>query len=251
MGKVTELYRYPIKAHGREAITSVTLTEGQTMPWDRVWAVAHEATKFDPQNPSWSPCQSFTIGSKANGLQAITAELQEETGEISLTHPDLGAIKIDPNTAEGSAKLIDWTQSLVPENRARSSYLAKAPDRGMTDTDFPSISINSHASRRALSKEANEILHHDRFRANIWVDGFDAWEEFEWIGKTLRIGEAELEIQEPITRCRATTVDTKTGISNFDTLGLLSRLFDHQDFGVYSVVKKSGVVRTGDLVELI
>ena len=39
------LWRHPIKGHGREALETVDLTEGRTMPWDRRWAVAHEAAK--------------------------------------------------------------------------------------------------------------------------------------------------------------------------------------------------------------
>ena len=44
---VTEIWRHPVKSHGREALETVTLTAGQTMPGDRVWAVAHEASTAD------------------------------------------------------------------------------------------------------------------------------------------------------------------------------------------------------------
>jgi len=40
MTEVRALWRHPIKSHGREALTSVTLTAGQAMPGDRLWAVA-------------------------------------------------------------------------------------------------------------------------------------------------------------------------------------------------------------------
>lgn len=61
MTSVTHLFRYPIKAHGREALEKVSLITGQSMPWDRHWAVAHEATKFDPNAPEWVMCRNFTI----------------------------------------------------------------------------------------------------------------------------------------------------------------------------------------------
>ena len=42
-----------------------------------------------------------------------------------------------------------------------------------------------------------------RFRANIYVDGIAAWEEFGWIGRRIRIGDVELE-----ARCPTTTTQT-------------------------------------------
>ncbi len=40
-GQVTQIWRHPIKSHGRETLQEVTVIPGQTMPGDRVWAVDH------------------------------------------------------------------------------------------------------------------------------------------------------------------------------------------------------------------
>ena len=56
---ISELYRHPVKAHGYEALSAVTLAQGKTMPWDRTLAVAHEMAKFDDANPNWAPCVNF------------------------------------------------------------------------------------------------------------------------------------------------------------------------------------------------
>ena len=69
--QVGALYRHPIKSHGRETIDEVRLTQGETMPWDRVWAVTHEATKFDANAPQWASCHNFMIGSRTPGLAGI------------------------------------------------------------------------------------------------------------------------------------------------------------------------------------
>ena len=45
--KVTQLWRHPVKSHGREALERVTLTAGETLPWDRLWAVAHDSSTAD------------------------------------------------------------------------------------------------------------------------------------------------------------------------------------------------------------
>lgn len=58
-GSVTSLWRHPIKSHGRESLDATTLIAGQTMPGDRVWAVAHEMSKAD--NSAWSRGANFSI----------------------------------------------------------------------------------------------------------------------------------------------------------------------------------------------
>ena len=87
MSQVRALWRHPIKGHGREALDQVTLSEGQTMPWDRRWAVAHELAQAD--NTDWAPCANFSRGSKVPALMAINAISDEAAGTVTLSHPDL------------------------------------------------------------------------------------------------------------------------------------------------------------------
>lgn len=82
--EVTLLCRHPIKSHGREVVQTVSVTPGQTMPGDRVWAVAHEASKADGSD--WVPCANFSRGAKAPLLMAISARSNGET--LTLSHPD-------------------------------------------------------------------------------------------------------------------------------------------------------------------
>lgn len=86
MGRISALWRHPIKSHGREGLQSVTLTEGQTMPWDRRWAVAHEMAKTD--GTAWAPSAEFSRGAKVAALMAIAATVDETAGTVTLTHPD-------------------------------------------------------------------------------------------------------------------------------------------------------------------
>ena len=97
----------------------------------------------------------------------------------------------------------------------------------------------------------DQPLDQRRFRGNIWLDDMPAWSEFDWLGKSIRVGTAEFNITEPIERCMATTVDPNTGVSDADTLGTLNKEYGHQNFGVFGIVSKSGVVNIGDNAELI
>jgi len=247
MPSVAGIWRHPIKAHGREQLSKTNLETGRTMPGDRVWAVAHEASKAD--NEAWSHCAGFSRGAKVLGLQAITCTLDEASGRLSLRHPEIPDITFDPLTQTGD--FIDWVRPLMPENRAQSTRLVRVPGRGMTDTEFPSISLLNLASHKAVEELAGQALSPLRWRGNFLMEGLSAWEEFNWVGKTIRIGQAEIEIREPITRCNATRADPATGKHDVDTLALLDQGWGHQEFGVCGVVTKPGRVRAGDAIEVL
>lgn len=247
MARVGALWRHPIKGHGREELKRVTLTEGQTMPWDRRWAVAHEATQSD--GSEWAPCANYSRGSKVPALMAINARLDEGSGEITLSHPDRPDLSFNPD--QDAAGFLDWVRPLMPENRAQSTGLHRVPGRGMTDTDYPSVSLINTASNEALSEKTGQPLSVLRWRGNIHLTGLSAWEEFGWIGKTLRIGTAELTIREPILRCLATTANPATGLRDADTLGTLKTNWGHQNFGIYAHVSRSGEIEVGHPVEVL
>ena len=251
MARVSELFRHPIKSHGCEALTHVTLAAGKTFPWDRVWAVAHEAAKIGPDSTGWAPCANFSRAAKAPALMAIKARMEEETGLVHLSHPQLGTVCGNPDLPEDAAKMIAWAKPLMPEGRAQSTFIVKAKDRGMTDTTYLSISINSRDTLAALSAAAGTDISPLRFRANIWVEGFAPWGEFDWVGRSIRIGTAELVVRERIGRCLATAANPDTGARDLDTLGLLKQACGAQDFGVYAEVVNGGDIRIGDGIELL
>ncbi len=242
MPSVEHIFCHPIKGIGRMALDAVKLEIGKTMLHDRVWAVAHEASKFDADAPAWTPCNNFIRGAKAPELQAIAISQYVAGSDMVLTHPDHPPFRFNPENEAEHAGFIDWLAQFVPENRAQPKALVAAPDRGMTDSPFPSISILNLASLAELSAKAGMPMDPARFRGNIWLDGVDAWEEFDWIGKTLRIGEARVMIKERIERCMATTVDPLSGVQNVDTLKLLEAGWGHTDFGVYGEVVQDGMV---------
>lgn len=243
--QVAALWRHPIKSHGREALQSVALTAGQTMPWDRRWAVAHEASKVDGNR--WVPCANFSRGAKAPGLMAITARVDEALNTVTLNHPKLGEFTFDPDKQR--LGFLDWVRPIMPADRAQSARIIRVDGVGMTDTEFPSISLLNAASNDALADQMQADLSLDRWRGNIVMSGLEPWAEKGWIGKTLKIGNAELEVREEITRCLATTANPETGVRDADTLAALNAL-GHQEFGVYAVVTKSGSLSVGDAIEV-
>lgn len=246
MMQVSRIFRHPLKSHGSESLKIVYLSEGQSMPFDRLWAVAHEAARTDGRD--WAPCQNFSIGSKAPQLMAIKAELNETTEEVTLTHPERPALTFHPD--RDSEIFLEWVRPLVPTNRAQPVRVFRLDRRGFTDTEFPSISLCNAASHAAVEHLAGTPLSSLRWRGNFWITGAEPWAEFDWIGREARLGEAVVRIEERIDRCMATAANPETGQRDVDTLGLL-KTQGHRDFGVYARVLRNGTVKLDDTLELI
>ena len=121
----------------------------------------------------------------------------------------------------------------------------------MTDTPYPSVSLINLASNDDLSERMQAEISPLRWRCNIHFDGVAPWAEFDWIGRTIRVGTAVLAIREPIVRCLATTANPATGLRDLDTLKALNANWDHQNFGIYAEVTQPGRITPGDRVELI
>lgn len=240
--RLIQITRHPIKGHGREDLASVRLFAGACLPWDRHWAVAQDGAKVN--EGAWTPCASFARGAKAPALMAVDCTLDETTATVTLRHPDRGVITFRPDDAADLPHFLDWVDPLIPATRARPARIVTA-GRGMTDSAFPSVSILNTASLANLSARMGKPLSVHRWRGNLWLDGAAPWAEWDWIGRDIRIGEAVLRIEEPITRCVATTVDPDTGISDANTLAALDAAFGHQDFGVYATVLTGGEIALG------
>jgi len=245
--RVAALWRHPVKGHGREALRRVTLTEGQAMPWDRRWAVAHELAQLS--EGKWAPCTNFSRGAKAPALMAIDARVDEAAGRVTLSHPDRPDLTFDPDL--DTQVFLDWVAPLLPANRARSVRLFRLDGRGLTDTDYPSISLLNLASNADLAARMGADLSPLRWRCNIHLDGLEPWAETGLVGRALRIGDAELRVREPIRRCMATTANPGTGARDLDTLGALDTHRGAQDFGIYAEVTRSGALAAGDAIEVL
>lgn len=246
-GRLVRINRHPIKSHGREDLATVTLTSGECLPWDRHWAVAHDAAHLQD---GWNPCVNFARGSKAPALMAIAARLDEATATVHLSHPDREALTFRPDDAADLPRFLDWVTPLNPPDRAQPARIVTA-GRGMTDSEFPSVSILSMSSLADLSAHMDKDLSPYRWRGNLWLEGFAPFAEFDWIGREITVGAATLRIEERITRCKATSADPQTGQIDADTLGGLQAAYGHQDFGVYATVIAGGAVALNDPAVLL
>lgn len=240
---LAQIWRHPIKAHGFEELTATPIQAGKTLPWDRTWAVTHEASKAE--GGAWAACANFSRGAKAPHLMAIGAKLDTETPSLTLSHPEKDDLTFCPDDLADVARFIEWIAPLMPADRAASTGLLRATEQGMTDSSFPSISIGNLATLRVLEQLAGQVLDVRRFRINLWIEGLAPFEEFEWVGKEISVGNVTFSAEEPITRCTSTMANPDTGRRDADPLAVMERHWGHQDLGIALVTQTDGDIALG------
>ena len=182
---------------------------------------------------------------------AVNVKLNETAQTLTLSHPERKDFTFQPDDIRQLSGFLAWIKPLMPTDRAQSARIIRLQDRGFTDTDFASISINSHASLRALSEKIGLQLSPLRWRGNIWLDDLEPWAEHSWVGQQFRIGSVLFEGVEPVVRCLATTANPQTGEQDADTLGALNDGWNHQNFGLYARIIESGKISIEDTLELL
>lgn len=212
-------------------------------------------------------------GRLANGkrfpkLMGIRPMWEEATRRLALWFPDErvvdGVVELgEPVEAElygnphpSRAVLGPW-QDAISESAGEPLTLLWS-ERGAVDRGADRgghASVVSRASLERLREEAGagEPVDGRRFRMLFEIDGVRAHEEDEWLGRRVRIGEAEIEPVGDVGRCVVTTCDPDTGESDFDTLKVLAQyrregVTEPLPLGVWARVVEAGRVRVGDAV---
>ena len=246
-GTIASLYRHPIKGFTPERLEAATLTAGAYFPCDRIYAVEDGPSGFDPEHPVFVAKTKFTVLAKLPSLALVRTQF-DETGQcVTVTGPGRDVLVADLSTAIGLAALADWlTAFLGDEVRGPLRVLPCAAQHRFTDSRSGYVSIINLASLRALEAKLGTPIDPLRFRGNVYVEGWPAWDEMDWTGRVLTLGQARLEVTKPIVRCAATHVDPDTGLRDLDLVKALFDAYGHQYCGVYAKIVQGGVIAQGD-----
>lgn len=121
-------------------------------------------------------------------------------------------------------------------------------------TQSGSLAALNAAIAAAANGSAGAPLPMTRFRPNIVLGGLGPWDE-DRIDR-LRIGEVQLRLAKPSTRCIVTTTDQESGARGVEPLPTLKRLRWNRalrgvTFGENATVLQPGMLRVGDAVDIV
>jgi uncharacterized protein YcbX len=249
--KIAALYRYPVKGLSAEPLAEALLASGEHFPGDRLFAIENGPSGFDPAAPEHQPKQKFLVLARQAALAKLKTRYDDVTGELSIVADEIEAVRANLATAEGRKEAEDFFRMfLARELAGEPRVLEGPPGFRFMDSRSGFVSIINLATIRTLEKETGVSIDPLRFRANVYVDGFPAFSEFDWVAKRLRIGETVLRGLKRTERCAATTVNPATAIRDLMIPAVLMRTYGHADCGIYCAVAQGGRIAVGDGVKV-
>ena len=102
-----------------------------------------------------------------------------------------------------------------------------------------------------LAATISKEIHPLRFRANIYLDGWKPWSEFDLIGKTIRVGGVDFKVTKRVVRCAATEVNPQTAERDIDIPEAVWRKTGENDLGIYARAISAGKIAPGDKIEIL
>ena len=170
-----------------------------------------------------------------NNNEILTINI-DETGEYELL----------------SNKILELESSLQ-----KPIYLMKNKDIPFFDTSISKKTILTHSISLINTKSVEDFqnktkqeFESQRFRGNIFVDGVDAWEERNWIGKIIKINDISFKVEKNIPRCVAINLKPNTDDNSLNLLQSLKKTYNHFDMGVYLTALDDGPINIGDNISL-
>ena len=244
---VQRICRHPVKGLSPEALDAVELAPGAGLPDDRRFALARPATRFDPDAPRWLPKTGFFMLMRDARLAALATRYDAATGVLSIARDGREVVTARITELPGRTIVEDFFAAYLGAAAEGKPRLIEAPSGHMfSDHRDKVVSLINLATVRDVERIVGAPVDPLRFRANLYVDGAEAWAEFGWLDGEIAIGAARLRVTARIDRCQATNVDPAAGARDMNVPRALVRGFGHLDCGVYAAVVAGGGIAVGD-----
>lgn len=252
MRTITSLYRYPVKGLSPEALDAIDLQAGSGFPRDRELALTNGLWSFDPADDTPRPKSDFLMLMRHEALAALRTAVSADGQCLEVRAPDGSRLDILLDQPEDLDRLGRFLAEWLKLPGPGLPRLVRSARRRFTDVAVVSpalmqaVSVINLASVRDLGQRMGCTLDPLRFRANVYYDGGEPWEELAWVGRDLALGALSVQGVLRTRRCAATNVDPSTGVRDLGIPQALMRHFRHGDLGLYVDIRSAGRLRVGD-----
>jgi uncharacterized protein YcbX len=284
VGVVQEIWRFPVKSMQGSRIATARVS-GQGIDGDRAWAMRDETrqeVQWGKRLPLLMQCRArYREEPDGTGIKPVEITFPDGTtlgSEDPAVHAKLSAMfglparlwPLQPAANLGFYKR--YKPDAAQFVRELTAAFAREPGEPMPDfSQFPAVLMDhvavpgtffdneelnlvTSASLAYLQRE-NPDASWDvrRFRPNFLIataPGIEGLAEQSWIGRRLRVGEVEITISAPTPRCGMTVQPQGDLAYEPQILRTIVRAAE-QNLGVGAHCLEPGVVREGDVVELL
>jgi uncharacterized protein len=251
MPTIAAIYRYPVKGLSPDPLETAELAPGRTIAGDRLYAIENGPSGFDPAHPAYLPKSRFLMLMRNERLAALRTAFDQATHTLAVAANGRAAARGDLRTPEGRHAIEEFFAAFCADELRGPPKVLHGAGHSFSDVARKVVSIINLASLTDLETILAAPVHPLRFRANLYVEGWPAWSEFDLVGREIAIGPtARVKVVKRITRCAATNVDPDAGIRDLQIPETLMRTFDHIDCGIYAEVIAGGSVTKSDEVNI-
>ena len=282
VGRIAEIWRYPVKSMEGERIERATLG-ANGVPGDRAWAVRNE------ERGAIQGAKKIPLLMSCTARYASEPPLDGPAPAPEITLPDGSVVRAgDPGAAERVGAAVERRVTLWPllPASALEHYRRGAPDHadmlaemravfgrredeplpdfrqfppelmeyesppGTYFDAYPLLVVSESTLRRLRQLAPASRIDVRRFRPNLVIaTEAEGFAELAWTGRQLAVGSATLDVIGPCPRC--VMITHGFGDIPQDT-GLMRTVVKEadQNVGAYAKVARGGDVRVGDAVEL-
>ena len=249
MIKIENLFYSPVKSISFEESESLNVLTGRGIESDRIFAFVQNLDSNSIKNliedPKSRKLNNFLTLKNSPELNQYNFTYAKN--KLILKKKDEIIITINPFSKNEKKLLCDKINQITLKDKKLDLLMdEKNP---FFDT-MPNNSI-SLINKKSISDFSNKIstnIEIERFRANIYIDGLEAWKERDWIGKTININNIKFFVSDEISRCSATNLKPSTDIVTINLPNQLKKTYDHINMGLYIVPQQNGVISKEDKI---
>ena len=255
-GIISSIHFSPIKSLSFTNIESCEIKKNLGILNDRKFAFSRivdaEKALLIEKNPSKRKLNNFLSLKNSPVLNKYNFTYRDNKLALILGGKELISITADDleQRFKLTNKLVDLESSLMKPIFLLQNNEFPFYDTSHSNKIFNSISLINLNSIEDFEKRINQKVEFQRFRGNFYVDGIDAWEERNWIGKTLKIDNVLFKVERNIPRCVAINLKPKTDNSGLNLLQFLEKTYNHFDMGIYLRSLNDGKIKVGNTVKL-
>ncbi|MAK12911.1 MAG: hypothetical protein CMI73_04530 [Candidatus Pelagibacter sp.] len=251
--QIKKLYYSPVKSFNFIEDERLNIIENRGIENDRIFAFVRnktqdEAIKF--QNKQYlRNNQSYLSIKNTPLLNYYQIVFKKNELKIYKETKELVAIKdFDFSNLQRVASQVKKNEDELKDKDIYFLYNLKIPFFDMINDNV--VSLINLSSLRDFEARSGLKIDHERFRANIVIDGLPAMKELELAKKKIKIGSVVFDIFCNTPRCRATNFPYRSKVLDINLPQKLNQIYNHIDFGIYLKPITTGQIFLNDRVIL-
>ena len=255
---ITSIYNCPVKSISFQNIEKCKINKSIGIEGDRVFAFSQnldlDQSKEFEKNPEARKGKWNKIVTLKNTPVFNKYNFFHDDNKLTLTLNNKEIISVNVNETNERddlvKKLIELENSLKNDIRLMKNdeypfYDTSISNKSMFRNSISLLNINSI---KDFENKIDQKIEKSIFRGNLYFEGVEAWEERNWIGKTLKINDVLFKVEKNIPRCVAINLKPNSDDNSFNLLKTLKQTYDHYDMGVYLTPENDGEINLSEKI---